>query len=299
MRIAFLNRKRDTHVGGDITQIDATMQALTRRGIECHYAHEGWTIDWLRGFDLAHVFHINFSWSTYNWSRCVEARVPYVLTPIFYPDTALGADAETMRRGLYHASYVTPNSHREYEELLATLAIQPIETFDYPAALPIPNGTDRMFVGPCTAAGRAGVICVTPRAGDKNTAVVQHICASLGFPYRCVSGIGDREELAHVYRRARVFVNASLSERMSLTTGEALVAGCRVIDTVHNRGNSWYGEGLAKVDPRDRSVLRAQLDVAYNVADRDWDYSPNRAAQRLTWDVVADQLARVYRRVLT
>lgn len=298
MRVAFLNRQRSTHPGGDLTQIDATMQALTAGGIECEYAPEGWSHDWLRTFDLAHVFHLNFSWSTYNWTRCVEARVPYVLTPIFYPSTDLGADANTMRCGLYHASYVTPNSHREYEELIATLAIQPVETFDYPAALPIPNGTDRVFAGLPTSEGRRGVICVTPREGDKNTSVVAEVCHQLGLPYRCVTGIESRDELARVYRSALVFVNPSTSERMSLTTGEALVAGCRVIDTVHNRGNSWYGDGLVRVDPRDVSILRAQIDVAYRVSDRDWDYSPNKAASRLTWDVVADQLERVYRRVL-
>lgn len=293
MRVAFLNRRRDTHPGGDLTQIDATMRALTARGVECEYAPEGWSLDWLRTFDLAHVFHINFGWSTYNWSRCVEAGVRYVLTPIFYPSAELGADAHTMRGGLFHASYVTPNSAREYEELIAVLGIQPIETFDYPAALPIPNGTDRVFEGPMSAEGRQGVICVTPRDGDKNTGVVAAACHRLGLPYRCVSGIESREELASVYRSALVFVNASESERMSLTTGEALVAGCRVIDTVHNRGGSWYGEGLVRADPH---RLYSYLITAYHSAD--WDYSPNRAARRFTWDVVADQLMRVYRRVL-
>lgn len=299
MRVAFLNRQRASHPGGDLIEIDATMQALTTLGIECEYAPEGWTLDWLDTFDLAHVFHLNFGWSTYNWSRCVDAGVPYVLTPLFYPNTDLGADAHMMRRGLYQAGYVTPNSHREYEELIATLGIQPIETFDYPAALPIPNGTDRLFAGPMSDQGRRGVICVTPRDGDKNTGVVAEACHRLGLPYRCVSGIESREELARVYRSALVFVNASESERMSLTTGEALVAGCRVIDTEHNRGNSWYGSGLVRVDPRDVSILRAQIDVAYRVRNYDWDYSPNRAAQRLTWDVVAGQLVRVYRRVIT
>lgn len=298
MRIAFLNRRADSHPGGDLTQISATMHALNAAGVECEYAPEGWSLDWLRSFDLAHVFHLNFSWSTYNWTRCVDAGVPYVLTPIFYPQTDLGADAQTMRRGLYHASYVTPNSHREYEELIATLAIQPIETFDYPAALPIPNGTDRkVFAGLDRVGDRSGVICVTPRDGDKNTRVVEDVCRALGLPYRCVSGIESRVELARVYRSALVFVNASLSERMSLTTGEALVAGCRVIDTVHNRGNSWYGEGLAREDPLHPRALMNHIRVAYESTD--WDYSPNVAARRLTWDVVADQLLRVYRRVLT
>lgn len=296
MKVAFLNRRRDTHPGGDLIEIDATMQALTTLGIECEYAPEGWTLDWLRTFDLAHVFHLNFGWSTYNWTRCVDARVPYVLTPIFYPSTDLGADAHTMRGGLFHAGYVTPNSAREYEELIAILGIQPIETFDYPAALPIPNGTDRLFAGPMSDQGRRGVICVTPRDGDKNTGVVAEACHLLGLPYRCVSGIESREELARVYRSALVFVNASESERMSLTTGEALVAGCRVIDTIHNRGNSWYGSGLVRVDPNRPQDVLGWINCAYQTGD--WDYSPNRAAQRLTWDVVAEQLVRVYRRVL-
>ena len=297
MRVAFLNRKRDIHAGGDLTQIDATMTALRAMGVECEYAPEGWSLDWLRTFDLAHVFHINFPWSTYNWSRCVEADVPYVMTPIFYPTAELGADTATMRRALYSASWVMPNSHAEAIELMKVCDMGPFVLFDYPPMRPpIPNGTDSLFAGEHSAANRDGVLCVTPRAGDKNTDLVRDCCETLGLPFTVATGIEDRDKLAYIYRQSLVFVNASSSERMSLTTGEALVAGCRVVDTTGNRGGEWYGQGLVRVDPANVVKLRDAIHLAYH--QRSWDYSPNVLARKLTWSSVARDLVRIYVRVV-
>lgn len=289
MRVAILNRQREAFPGGDLVQIDATMAALAKLGVECEYAPEGWTLNWLRTFDLAHMFHVNFGWSVYNWQRIAEARVPYVVTPIFYPDLTLGADDITIGMMLGRAQAVMPFSRTEYHELVSAVGEECLP----PMVCLVPNGTDPMFRGPLDSEGRSGVLCVAARPGDKNSETVARLCSEMEIDYRCAWGIEDRRELANVYRQSLVFVNASTSERMSLTTGEALVAGCRVIDTKGNRGSEWYGKGLVRVDPADTTRLAAWIALATH-GDQ-WDYSPNKVAQKLTWDHVADQLALVYK----
>lgn len=298
MKVAILNRQRAAFPGGDLVQIDATIEALSRRNIEAEYAPEGWTVDWLRGFDLVHMFHISFGWSVYNYERTIESNVPYVVTPIFYPAVNLGASVRQMRNILRDAERILPFSQAEWDEMTDVLHITRAEASSlFPQATPIPNGTDPVFHGSDDLAGRSGVIAVVARTGDKNTHLVRNVCRDLDVQFTEVCGVESREELAGIYKRAAVFVNASTSERMSLTTGEALCAGCRVIDTVHNRGRVWYGRGLVTIDPTNSQRLRQAIQSAFTYVD--WDYSPNRAARRLTWDLVAEGLdVGVYRPVL-
>ena len=55
MKIAFLNRGRETMEGGDCIALDATMAALRKRGIECE--ETGWDRQRMKNgnFDLAHI----------------------------------------------------------------------------------------------------------------------------------------------------------------------------------------------------------------------------------------------------
>ncbi len=92
-----------------------------------------------------------------------------------------------------------------------------------------------------------------------------------------------------------MFVNASDSERMSLTIGEALCANCRVLATTGNWGNSWY-QGLVTFDPKDESKLEHLIRWA--LASPTWDYRPNAAARCLTWEWVAMKIEAVYKEVL-
>jgi Glycosyl transferases group 1 len=301
MRIACLNRRRDVHPGGDLTQIDASIAALAARGIEAVYAPEGWTLDWLRSFDLAHIFHVNFGWSRYNFERVREAGMRYVVTPIFYPSSELGMSYGEIRGVLADplCRCVMPNSWAERREMRWAGVLH----IDTPTEV-IPNGTEQRFHGPDVAGdgsdARMGVLGVAARAGDKNVGVVQAMCDELGIPSTIATGIVDRDEMASMYKRARVFVNASESERMSLTIGEALCAGCRVLATRGNRGSEWYGQGLVVIDPGESERLRLRLMAAVKVAYEceSWDYSPNRAARSLTWEGVGARLEEVYRKAV-
>ncbi len=292
MRIAMLNRGRETYPGGDCVALDATMEALHRRGHEV--VETGWDVDRIKAgkFDLCHIFHCNFSWSWGNYEAVRASLLPYVLTPIYYPDLLAGISTAQMNELLSQAAYILPFSRAEQREIQTDWPITGISKFEV-----IPNGTDVSFHS-SGLGGRDGVLCVVARAGDKNVDIVGGICEQLGISFHCATGV-EHKDLPAMYRKYKVFVNASGSERMSLTISEALCSGCRVLATAANRGNEYY-EGLVTfsiVGDLARENLKGLIRGANLMPDTEWDWRPNYAARKLTWDRVAEDLDSVYRSV--
>lgn len=299
MRIAFLNRGR-VHPGGDLIALDATMAALRHKGVECE--ETGWHREAIQtgGFDLCHIFHCNFDWSYGNWQAVQESLMPrrlasgwtevmttkgYVLTPVWYPGLYSGVTKDQVSDIVMNARMVLPFSRREGQEMRDELGWFPYE--------PIPNGTDPMFHCTTPASEREGVLCVSARGeSDKNIPLVREACAKLGIPFTCATGI-PHDQMPAVYAKHRVFVNASDSERMSLTVGEALCAGCRVIDNTGNRGTEHY-KRIARFDPKGSGESFSEfLSIIYKLDW--WGDQSNEDARALTWDLVASRLIQVYR----
>ncbi len=274
--------------------IDDLTAALKEFDVEATMMQGWWKPKELQGFDLLHIRHCNFTWSQYNFDGARASGVPYVVTPMFYPRADLGMDYDDIRGALEGAVAVVPQSWREWDEIQEACQPNHIEARMVEA---VPNGTDARFHAPNANGGhqRKGVLCVSARAGDKNTRLVQMACERLGLPYKEATTI-DHKFMPLVYRQFRVFVNASDSERMSRTVGEALCAGCRVVAPVGNRGNEWYGPRLHIVDPQDAQALSEAIDFAYHSPN--WDYSPNEKARAMTWRETARRMSEIYREVL-
>jgi glycosyltransferase involved in cell wall biosynthesis len=280
MKVAILNRER-TWFGGDLVAIDATMLALRELGVDCWYGTERP----LKDADLVHIFHCNFPWSRENFRLAEQFKKPFVVTPTFYPEDR-GMTGEEIAAHLRRAAAVLPFSHTEGREMRAWIGAE------IPYRL-IPNGTATMFHSPDGWPERSGVAAAAARADDgKRWEVIRDACRELSIPFTLLTGL-PQEELAAQYMRHKVFVSASITERMSLVIGEALCAGCRVLSTNANRGNEWYGPGLRTVDPKGSvRYFKEQIASAYNSTY--WDWSPNAHARNLTWNRVAEQLVEVY-----
>ncbi len=295
MRIAFLNRGREAHAGGDVIALDATMEALRKRG---HTVDEiGWVAEKLVNYDICHLMHVNFDWAWGGYQAIQTAKKPYVLTPIYYPGPLLcGITREQLIETFIKAAAITPFSHCETDHIYSEIG-----GIDKPGFLSkyriIPNATDEMFDA---RDGREhisilDVLTVSARGeSDKNVAIVKRICERLSRSFTLATGL-SRDDLANTYKHHRVFVNASGSERMSLTIGEALCAGCRVLATDQNWGNEHY-TGLVTFDPNDEN--RLEMLIKWALESPDWDYRPNSAARCITWDWVAGKLEEVYKEVL-
>ncbi len=118
LRICFLNRGRETMPGGDCIGLDATMDALRKRGHTC--VETGWDRDAMRSgrFDLAHIQHCNFSWSWGNYEAVRDVGLPYVLVPVYYPGPLLsGITTDQLQQIVWNAKRVIPFSQYESTEI--------------------------------------------------------------------------------------------------------------------------------------------------------------------------------------
>lgn len=282
MRVAFLNRDPKLWAGGDLIEIENRMAALSKMGIACDYGPTK-----LYNYDLAHVFHCNFGWSYENYARVRAEGIPYVSTPLYYPDVN-DLSKQDIAWCLKGAGMVTPFSSCEAQELANSLGIS--LTMEI-----IPNGTSKEFHAE-NGVNRSGVCTAVARADcQKNSGLIEEACRLAKLPYKALYGI-PRDKMPGEYRRYKVFVSASESERMSLVIGEALCAGCRVLATTKNRGNEWY-PGIQTIDPTmPVEDLAARIREAY--VSEDWDWQPNETARLLTWDRIARRVESVYREVI-
>lgn len=281
IKVAFLNREPSAYPGGDLLSIADTIDALKLEGVEAEYLYGQWKPDDLKRFDLVHIRHINFSWSWHNFTQTWSSGIPYVVTPCFYPTLNLGMDKPQILEALNRAKAVLPFSLRECDEMRKLLDWWPQRV------TLIPNGCSEKYHFEFNGTTkRDQVLCVAAREGDKRTDYIKKLCQLQKLPFTCATNI-PHEDMPALYRKARVFVSASDSERMSRTTAEALCSGCRVLDSPNNWGSEWY---------------EPQYHTYWSLADAycagDWDYSPNARARELTWSKVAQQLKRVYEGVL-
>lgn len=300
MRLAILNRERSAFPGGDNLSIDDTIAALEPLGIHATLMQGWWKPTELKGYDAALVYHCNFSWSQYNFEGVRAAGIPYVMRPMFYPRLDLGMGADDIRMAVDCAAAVVPMSWREWDEMQRMCGPTDGSTahrLEHRRVEAIPNGVSERFHYANANGGtsRRGVLCVAARAGDKNCRKVEDACMRLGLPYKQATTL-DYKFMPLVYRAFRVFVNASDSERMSRTVGEALCAGCRVLAPKGDRGGEWYGKGLHVIDPDDEAGMQEAVDYAYHAPN--WDYSPNERARTLTWRKTAERMAEVLREVV-
>jgi len=304
MRVSWLNRGLHSHPGGDLIQVEETALALRKQGVWVNVESEDpeQCRPHLSSIDIAHIVHCNFGFSKANWLWCVKAGVPYVLTPLYYDANKLGMTYEEQRQMLEGASAVTLFTLQEAELIQRCTGYNGFNA-DRGGFRIIPNGTSVRFHSSEDPMQRAGVLAVAAREGAKGTGIVRELCKELGYPFTLATGVA-KEDMPGLYKSHRVFVHAADLEVMSLVIGEALCANCRVLATETNPGNSWY-PGLVTFNPHmpaGRVVLKNLLQWAYLEGAEPgwvhWNYTPNEAARKLTWDYVATQFKEVYNEVL-
>ena len=260
------------------------MQALQKLGIECENVYGDWGPEMLHRFDVIHLQHCNFTFTREGWQKTLQSGRPYVVLPIFYPTNALGMTYEDMWLMFRRSRGVVPLSFREARE------ITELTGFSGPFHV-IPHGTEERFHfdGP----DRQFVMCANAR-GQKGESLVEKVCQRLKLPFRYVTGI-PHKALHQVYRQAKIFVHSSPDDRMSLTVGEALCSGCRVISSDRDRGNEWF-PGLKACNPESEEELESYISMAWR--SEKWDWRPNERARTMTWELAARKWLRVYEEAL-
>jgi len=297
MKICFLNRIRGNQPGGDMIQLDATVAALRSLSHDAFFLED--FRDPIPDADIYHAFHVNFGWSRQILTGIDDFHVKQssrsdhfydrlVITPIFFPDDNFGVPFAEMASLLSMARMVTPFSQPEINEITT------LTGFTGPFTI-IPNGTSHAFHALPDNNRRGPVMGACHVYPGKNVHAIQDACdkdlKGQGLTCEIISGI-PHDQMPAILKKARVWVNSSTMEIMSLTTAEALCAWCRVIDTTENRGGVNY-PGLVRVDPRDRAALALAILTAWESPV--WDWTPNERSRQMDWDWVARNLAEVYR----
>ena len=285
MRLVWLNRNPSTHPGGDLIMLRALKEAMVQRGHRCHELYGEWTSRDLLPFDLVLIYHVNFPWSFENITKTQLAGKPYVLLPIFYPTDQLGMTYRSMREAMEEAACVCPLSFTEARE------ISDYTGFRGPFSV-IPHGTEERFHW--DRGDQDCCVATSCARGGKGEDLVEKVCGKLGLPCKHFINI-PHEELHLHYRKARVFVHSSPDDRMSLTVGEALCSGCRVLSSVYDRGNEWF-PGLKVLNPKNEQELESYIRMAWE--SEKWDWRPNERAREMTWGKTAKAWEKVCERAL-
>ncbi len=262
------------------------MDALQKLGVECTNLYGEWGPEHLHAYDLVVIYHCNFDWSRSNWQKTLQSGRSYVVLPIFYPTNQLGMTYEDMWMMFRRSRSVVPLGFREARE------ITELTGFSGPFHV-IPHGTEERFSWYQPMIERRFVMCANAR-GQKGESLVGKICQRLKLPFRYVTGV-PHEKLHLIYRQAKIFVHSSPDDRMSLTVGEALCSGCRVISSDRDRGNEWF-PGLKACNPENEEELESYISMAWR--SEQWDWRPNEQARKMTWEGTARKWLRVYEEAL-
>lgn len=288
MKVAILNRHRGDGRGGDLVGIDNRMAALRALGVEVEYLYGDDLANRLLGkFDLAHLFHIDFDFCRPNFDAVRISRVPYVVTPIFYREFAPAGVGIAGKAVILHgAKAILPYSNREGEEIREYFGSNLRYT-------PIPSGTGTEFHAE-PSDDRIGV-CAADWGASKFSSLIAEACEVAGLPFACFRSV-PHSDMPAEYRKRKVFVTVTRSDRMSLAVGEALCSGCRVLSSMENRGNEWY-PGIQSIDPfATLPEIVERIRAAHEATE--WDWTPNHAARALTWDRQARGYLEAYQRAL-
>lgn len=297
MKVLYFNRPFDKWLGGDAVQVQETMTAMKRAGIECIFdSGAKCSLD----VDLVHVFHLNFPFCVEMYERLISERKPYVISAIFFPQE-YGVNRNMMRKYAKYAKKIICLSNKEKQELVNYLEIDPsgIEV--------IPNGVDKSIFNKENTHVEDYVIGIGRLNGMKGALYLINACHKLGFKLRYVSSNEDdpkevmlkplineyylnisKEEVANLLKTSRVFAHLSLSDRQALVCLEAAACGLPVVDTIYNRGNDLLPSSII-VDPNNETEVKDAILKAWN-APRNDDNVPS-------WDDVAERIISIYKSI--
>lgn len=295
MKVFYQNRDPKIWTGGDAIQVNETMKAIGKLGIETEFGPD--LPNSSRGIDLFHIFHINFDWNAKATMRCINRGWKYVLSPIFFPQI-YQVSKDDMAMFANNAKAVVCLSDKEKEEMITYLGIKGDNI------KVIPNGVDKSIFNVQKISRKKKVISVGRLTDPQKGAMfVIEACRRAGVDLTFVGASDEsrystklkkyvthyervsQEELAKLYNEARVYVCSSLTERQSLGVLEGAACGCNIVDSVFNRGHKLLPSS-AIVDPRCIpdlvAAIKEQLEKPLNN-----DFVPS-------WDDVAIQLKEVY-----
>jgi len=221
----------------------------------------------------------------------------------------------TERRFLFEAAdLLLPNSYNEGRRVVDELGVST-------PWVVVRNGFDQtVFHPPAENESRSGVLLVARLEPRKNQIGLIHALRGTGIhltitgyshPHhpkylkKCLKEGGDNvmyidardsQEIARLYRKAKVHALPSWFETTGLASLEAAACGCAIVTTRRGDAEEYFGSHAHYCDPSDERSIREAVEAAY---DKGADQETQRyVASRYTWNHVAEQTLAAYKNLL-
>lgn len=292
LRVLHFNRDHSKWVGGDAVQVESTMAALQRLGVDCTYSCDP-NVD-LSSYDLVHIYHLTYHWGSAMALRCRGEGKPYIMSAIYYPQ-----GGHVLMEIVDNSRVTIALSQAEKDEMVQILGCNPDKI------IIVSNGVDSsIFYPSIVETERTWVVNNGQIIETKGVLLLAQACARLGLPYVHIGQFhGDAygqvcmplihkhyqgltlTQVAEVLRACRLYVCPSLGERQSLGVLEAAACGLPVVDSGFNRGSGLLPSSII-VDPRDSQGLDCAIMAKYAECE-----NPDPVP---TWDSIAAQILEVY-----
>ncbi len=308
MRVLFQNRPKNQWLGGDQVQLEKTMAALGKLGVDCEFNDQPFFSPavLLSDYDIVHLWNFSMLWTKYQlW--CAKRQGRKVVCSM-----------------IYHATEVYV-SHKEQQVMAdqcdAMIFLNPGELerarrnirIDESKVHFIPNGIDSVWVTkrkqPYSKKGY--VLTVGRLDGSKGQYETALACRELGIEYLCAGELNnesyaelcrdagavllgkvDHLDLIPLYDNAAVHVIASFAEIYPLCVMEAGARGLNsvVTDTCEWKDIpqvTWCRYGSAKSIA---NGITEALKLKKNTEFR-------KKLKEMTWDSVGRQVLEVYKSI--
>jgi len=295
MRVLFFNRDPSLWQGGDMVQMDNTMNALRKLGVECSFEY---VVPSLVAYDAVHIMHINFDWTKAIAEQCLKDHKPYFISAIFYPfEYAL--TFKEMERYINLSSGVICLSEAEKKELIGQTHCNP------ELVHVIPNGVDTALFTRGRVEGKRAITLarVSP---EKGLIYAAKACKALNIPYVIAGEIKsdvyaqalkeqgavllgklDEHQVVEELHNSSIYICTSTSERQSLGVLEAAACGLPVVDSIFNRGSSLLPSSEV-VNPFSERELNSAIQ-------KQW-LAPTNIDEVPSWDDVGQKVLELYER---
>jgi len=304
LKILFINRPKNTWVGGDYVQMEATAEALRKLGHTVDISETPLPMPAKKMFDydVVQIFNFSMPWAKLGVWASKTKNLKTVVSMIYHEGENFidYPTQQIMFNAIDKAVFLTEG---EIERVKRHL------TVDENKCVIIENGLDLSWFEPLDINGQTEPYALTVGRIEpfKGQLAVAQACQQLGIKYICVGEVVDRnyanqiegaggilvgkmfgEDLKKMYRACSVYVLASQAEVMPLTVMEA---GSQKKNIVMSDHCEWKIPCCEYVKHGDVEKIKEAIEKSLKKGDAIELYDK---VKTMTWENVAKKLLEVY-----
>lgn len=305
MKILMQNRPKSQWIGGDMIQLEKTMEQIKKGGTEIYFNDQPLFTPaiLLSDFDIVHMWNFSMEWTRWQlWAAKKHGRK--TICSMIYHDTEA------------YSSYAEQQIIADNMDAMIFLSEGEVARARKHLTIPdekihiIPNGIDAYWLKTKRQdwIKKEYVLTVGRLDGTKGQLETAIACKNLGIEYVCVGEVMDTEyaksceengayligslphkELIPVYDNARLFVLASAGEIFPLSVMEA---GARGLNSVVTDKCEW--KDIPNVEWckwGDADSIEKAIKKAMN---KGINFEFQAKLKSMTWEKVAKQVMKVY-----